>query len=143
MWLTWSRLPPEWAPTTLPVEGTRRSGREMRIRAWGAGSKRGRRKKGELVETWALARIEASPRIARLDGWLAVCPCSHVEEESVEGGFLQTNNVEPKVIEAAIHEIEHPCVWTKVRMSFIQSLIGPSRGLYSSSSLPLLKQVSV
>ncbi len=67
MWLTWSLIPPERAPRTLPVEGVRRSGREVRMRACGAGSRRGRRKKRELVETWALARIEASPRIARLD----------------------------------------------------------------------------
>ena len=41
-------------------------GREVRISACGAGSKRGRREREESRETWALAVTEASPRMARL-----------------------------------------------------------------------------
>ena len=51
MWLTKSRMPPLRAPTTLPVSGLRRSGLEVRMRAWGAGRRRGRRENLERVET--------------------------------------------------------------------------------------------
>lgn len=67
MWLMKSRMPPLLAPMTLPVSGLSLSGLEVRMRAWGAGRRRGRRENLDRVETWAFAMTEASPRMARLD----------------------------------------------------------------------------
>jgi hypothetical protein len=61
-------------PVTEPATGSRLTGRVGLMRAWGAGIKRGRKIHLERVETWAFARTEPSPKMAKkptMSSWRA------------------------------------------------------------------------